>query len=535
MVNKGLKREMTRLDLLMASLGGIIGSGWLFGALFASNVAGPSSIISWVIGGVAVLLIGLVFAELGAMLPEAGGIARYPQYSHGSFTSFIMGWGAWIAYASVPAIEAEAVVQYASHYVPSIYNPATGLIQGPGLVLAAALMLIFFLLNYFGVKLFAKTNTVVTTIKFIMPTLTIITFLIAGVHWSNLTSHGFATGGVSGMLQAVATSGIVFAYLGFRQAIDLAGESKNPQKDLPFAVIGSILIGAVLYVLLELVFVTGVAPAALAQGWSHLTFSAPVAEVATSLNLGWMAVLLYADAVISPAGTGNIYIASTTRVLLALAGNRYFPKALLKVDEKTGIPHIALWVAFILGLIFLLPFPAWQQLVGLVSSATVFTYMIGPVSAAALRRTHPDAKRPYKVGGLGIIAPIAFIVASLIIYWTGWKTDWKLLVALLVGVVLYLLASAIFPKEIERPSARSVKSGTWLVVYLVVMLFMSYAGSARFGAAANGGKGLIHYPLDLIVIIVLSLIFYYWGASSGTHSADTDEALQAIAIEAGDD
>ena len=102
---------MSLLDLTMASLGGIIGSGWLFGSLYAAQIAGPSAIIAWVLGGLAVLLIGLVYAELGGMLPESGSIARYPHYTHGHLTSFIMGWAAWIAYASVPAIEAEAVMQ----------------------------------------------------------------------------------------------------------------------------------------------------------------------------------------------------------------------------------------------------------------------------------------------------------------------------------------------------------------------------------------------------------------------------------------
>lgn len=530
MINKNLKKEMTRLDLTMASLGAIIGSGWLFGSLYAANIAGPSAIFSWVIGGIAVLLIGLVYAELGGMLPEAGGIARYPHYTHGHLTSFIMGWGAWIAYSSVPAIEAEAVVQYASHFSSSLYNATTGVIQAPGLILAAVLMLLFFLLNYYGVRLFAKVNTTVTFVKFIMPALTILIFLFGGMHYSNFTSHGFATGGTAGILQAVATSGVVFAYLGFRQAVDLAGEAKNPQRDVPRAIITAIFIGIVLYVLLQLVFIGGVQPSALSNGWAKLAFSAPFADVAVALNLGWFAVLLYADAVISPAGTGNIYIASTARVLYALGNNRYFPKALTKVDEKTGIPRVALWVAFILGLIFLLPFPAWQSLVGLVSSATVFTYAIGPVSAAALRRTHPDAHRPYKLGGMNIIAPIAFVIATLIIYWTGWTTDWKLLIAELVGVVLYVIFSAVAPNEYERPTAESVRAGIWLVVYLLVMLLMSYIGSKRFGAP----NPTIHYPLDLIVVIIVALVFYYWGVGSAIKSKMTDEALEAIAVQAGD-
>lgn len=539
MVNKGLRREMSRTDLTMASLGAIIGSGWLFGALIASSIAGPSAIISWIIGGIVVMLIGLVYAELGGMLPESGAIARYPQYTHGSLVSFIMGWGAWIAYASVPAIEAEATIEYTGHWIPSLWNSTLGVMTGTGTVVAALLMVGFFVINYYGVRLFARINTSVTYVKFIMPVATIIVFLLfTKLHWGNYSAHGFAPGGTAGILQAVATSGIVFSYLGFRQAVDLAGEAKHPQRDVPRAIITAISIGIVLYVLLQVVFTAGLSPALVtkAGGWTSslsTALSAPFAQVAISLNLAWFSVLLYADAILSPAGTGNIYTASTTRVVYALAHNRYFPKALTKVDEKTGIPRLALVVALILGLIFLAPFPSWAALVGVVSSATVFTYIIGPVSAAVFRRDAPDAPRPYRLGGMKIIAPIAFVMGSLIIYWTGWGTDWKLLTAILLGLVLYFIFSSIMPDQIIRPTAQHIRSGLWLVVYLILMLGMSYFGSARFGSpyTAAGSKvatGLIHYPLDLIIVVVLGIVFYYWAVASGIQTEEGVAALKAV-------
>lgn len=543
MINKGLRKEMSRADLTMASLGAIIGSGWLFGALVAASIAGPSAIISWIIGGIAVMLIGLVYAELGGMLPESGAIARYPQYTHGSLVSFIMGWAAWIAYASVPAIEAEAVVQYTGHWIPVLWNSKVGIMTGEGTIVAALLLVVFFIINYFGVRLFARINTTVTWVKFIMPTATIVIFLLfAKLHWGNYSAHGFAPGGTAGILQAVATSGIIFSYLGFRQAVDLAGEAKHPQRDVPRAVITAIGIGIVLYVLLQVVFTAGLSPAVLAKtgGWTAplgIALTAPFAQVAIALNLGWFSVLLYADAILSPAGTGNIYTASTTRVVYALAHNRYFPRALTKVDEKTGIPRLALIVAVILGLIFLAPFPSWAALVGVVSSATVFTYVIGPVSAAVFRRHAPDAPRPYKLGGMKVIAPIAFVIGSLIIYWTGWTTDWKLLSAILLGLVLYAIFSSIIPKEIERPTAQHVRAGIWLVVYLVFMLGMSYFGSARFGspytaAGAKAPTGFFHYPWDLVIIIVVSLGFYFWGVRSGIQTELGKAALAGVEQEA---
>jgi amino acid transporter len=514
-----LRREMSRLDLVMAGLGAIIGSGWLFGVLYAANDAGPAAVLGWVIGGIAVILIGLVYAELSGMLPEAGGIARYPHFTHGSLVGFIMGWGAFIAYSTVPAIEAEAVVQYSEHYITS-FNNSTFL----RFVVEALLLVLFFAINSYGVKAYAKTNTIVTAIKFIMPTLTILVFLFVASHWSNYSYQppmaskvpgGFAPYGVAGVLKAVALSGIVFSFLGFRQAVDMAGEAKNPQRDVPRAIMTAIGLAIVLYVMLQVVFIAGIAPSALSKGWAALNFTSPFAQVASALGLGWLATLLYADAVISPAGTGNVYLASTARVVYAGAANKYLTKRFLTLTDKGGVPILGLVVTLIFGILALLPFPSWQSLVGVISSATVFTYMIGPVSAAVLRKNHPDAHRPYRQGALEVVGPLAFIVGTLIIYWSGWNIDWKLIVAILVGTLIYGIAAARPSTTLDKVDAASLKSGVWLIVYLLVMLAMTYFGSATFGAPFNKGKGLIHYPLDLVVVVVLSLVFYYWGVASG--------------------
>lgn len=508
-----LRKEMTLLDLIMAGLGAMVGSGWLFGVLYAANDAGPAAVIGWVIGGIAVILIGLVYAELSGMLPEAGGIARYPHFTHGSLVGFIMGWGAFIAYATVPAIEAEAVVQYAEHYIPSLASSSP-----LRFIVEALLLVLFFAINIYGIKSFAKTNTTVTTIKFFMPLVTILVFLFVAGHWGNYTATslgGFAPYGVAGILKAVALSGIVFSMLGFRQAVDLAGEAKNPQKDVPRAIMTAIGLAVFLYILLQVVFISGIPHNALTKGWAGLTFTAPFAQVASALGLGWLATLLYADAIISPAGTGNVYLASCARIVYATANNRYLPKKFQRLGEKSGTPFFGLLITLIAGIIALLPFPSWQSLVGVISSATVFTYMIGPVSATVLRKNHPQAHRPYRLSGLETVAPLAFVVGTLIIYWAGWNVDWKLIVAILAGTLSYIIAASKPETSLDRVDLESLKSGIWLIAYMVVMLGMTYFGSATFGAQFDHGKGLIHYPGDLVVVVIVALIFYFWGVASG--------------------
>ena len=124
--DRRLRRHVGMIGLLFTSVGSIIGSGWLFGALNASKLAGPAVTISWIVGGIMVLFIALVYAELGAMFPVSGGVVRYPQYAFGSFASYTAGWITWLSAAAVAPIEVEAALQYATNYIPWLTHVADG-------------------------------------------------------------------------------------------------------------------------------------------------------------------------------------------------------------------------------------------------------------------------------------------------------------------------------------------------------------------------------------------------------------------------
>jgi len=518
---KGLKRELSLLDMTMLGMGAIIGSGWLYASQRAANLAGPAAVLSWIIGGVAVLFIALVYAEMGAMLPEAGGMVRYPQYSHGSFVGFLMAFACIVAYSTVVAIEAEAVVQYMNAYWPGLYAHST--MTGLGWFMTLVFLVIFFFLNYFSVKLFAKVNTVVTLLKFITPALTVIVlaFFFRG---ANLTYGGsFAPFGVPGILSAVSSGGIVFAFLGFRQAVDMAGEARNPSRNVPLSILIAVLIGILLYVLLQLTFLGALRPDTLAGGYGHLKLSAPFLDVARILGLSWLAVILAGDALLSPAGTGNIYTASTSRVILGQANNGLWWRIFQRVDPRSGVPRPALVLTFLLAVFWTLPFPTWDTLVGVTSGAVVFTYMIGPVSALAFRRIAPGLKRPMTLKGIHPIALIGFIVGTLLIYWNGWSTDVWVVVGDLVGLVLYFGFVFVRGDELKKDLARNVKAGIWLVVFMLFLLAVSYLGSKSFG-----GRNIIPFPLDLAVVIIGAAVFFYWGNASAFKTEDMERifALQ---------
>ena len=207
-------------------------------------------------------------------------------------------------------------------------------------------------------------------------------------------------GGIKALFGALPAAGIIFAYSGFEQCDQLAGEIKNPGRNLPRAIIISILIGTAIYVLLQVAFIGAMPPSELGKGFAGITntsiLDGPFAGLAGLVGLGLLAWILRIDAFVSPTGTGLIYTTGTSRISYGLARNRYYPQIFGKVSSN-GIPWVGLIFAFLIGLLFLLPFPSWHSLVGLITGASVLMYAGAPLSVGAFRGQVPEASRPYRM------------------------------------------------------------------------------------------------------------------------------------------
>src|SRR5579875_3325259 len=441
----GLKRNIGFIGLMWASAGSIIGSGWLYGADKGIIQAGPAAIFSWVIGGAAILVLALVHAELGGLYPVAGGTARFPHLAFGGVAGASFGWFSWLQAVTVSPIEVSAMIGYLSSYVgfaKGWLDPKTGVLTGPGIVAAIVIMLIFVAINFLSVRALANTNSAATWWKIGVPVFAILVLALFSFHGSNFGGgDGFAPEGFKGVLAAMPNAGIIFALLGFEQADQLAGESSNPRRDIPRAVIGSVVIGIVIYLLLQIVFIAAIPGKDMGGSWATIAgrfASGPFALVAIGAGVVWLAVILYIDAVISPGGTGLIYFTATSRVSYGLSKNGYFPR-LFEATTKRGVPWFGLIIAWVVGCICFLPFPSWQSLVGLITSASVLMYAGAPLAFGAFRKRLPNAERPFRLPGGQVLAPIAFIVANWIILWTGWPTDWKLGVCILIGFAIIVV------------------------------------------------------------------------------------------------
>ncbi len=518
-LDRGLKRDIGKVGLLFTGVGSIIGSGWLFGAFNASKLAGPASILSWVLGAILVILVGLNYAELGVMFPVAGGVIRFPHFSFGSFASFTGGWITWVAATATVPIEVMAAIQYASSYLPWLMHDVDGVsvLTAPGIAISVALLLVFSLINILGVKAFTRFNNVLVWWKLVIILVVIVAFVVTvfhTAHFADPTFGGFAPNGYDKVFSALPAAGIVFAYLGFRQGVEFAGETSNPRRNVPFAVIGAILLTAVIYILLQIAFIAAVPDKSLADGWANLKFdndAGPLAAIASLIGMTWLAIVLYADAVVSPADTGLIFSALSTRLSYSQARVGNAPSGLAKLNRQ-GVPWISVIVMFIFASLMFAPFPSWAKLVGFITSGTVLSFGTGPVVLSALRRQLPDQPRPFRLPGGDVLPFLGFLAANMIVYWTGWAINWKLFVAVAVGYVVLAL-HFVFTRDKTRRPPLQLASGAWMILWLVGLALLSFLGhyTGVEGAksdTAGGNLNILGYGVGEAVVVVFSLIVF---------------------------
>jgi amino acid transporter len=505
----GLKRNVGFWGLLWASEGSIIGSGWLFGALVAATVAGPSALIGWVLASLIVILLALVHAELAGMFPVSGGTSRFPHYAFGNLAGMTFGWASYLQAAATAPIEVLAAIQYLSttSWGHGLYLPS-GTLSGSGIVVAVILMACFVVLNLIGIRWLTRANNAITVWKVAIPLLTIAVLLITHLHVSNFSAGGgfFVHGdAVKSILVSLPTGGIVFALLGFEQATQLGGEAKNPGRDLPRAVILSILIGAGIYTLLQLAFIGSLDPKLLAgHTWTQLGAGStdpsvialnagPFYEIAKLAGLAWLAFVLRLDAVVSPFGSGLIYLTTSSRISHALSRNGYVPRQFERTHARTLVPVFGVLFSTAIGLLFLLPFPSWGKLVGIVTSASVLMYASAPLALGALRASKPELARVYRLPAAGLLAPLAFVCATWIMYWSGWQTLTTLMAAMLVGYALVAVSYALR----LNPAATRIewRAALWIAPYFAGMLVISYFGGFG-GGGIIGGIGVFKHVLE---------------------------------------
>lgn len=507
--DRELRRALGLGALVSISIGGIIGSGWLFGVLRAASIAGPASILAWIVGGALSLVLAVSWARMSEVLPRSGATARYVFYSHGSFGGFLVGWIRVLSVVTIPPIEAEAVVT-ALQVVLS--RTGTGLsltrtvsfagapittLDPLGIAIALALLIAFFLLNARGVGLLGEATKYGTVWKLVVPGVTIAA-LLAVARPSNFTvasaggPGGFLPYGWSAVFYAVATSGVMFAYLGFAQVVDYGGEARRPRRDLPVAVLASTAIAATIYILLEVAFLGGVnwSNAGVPVGrwnllagspWGELPLYAAITAVggAAYLALGYV---LLSDAAFSPTQTGWIYLGTGARSIYGLGVEGYLPKGLTALDPVHRVPTRALLASLALGALFLLPLPSWYELVAFISGALVVSYAGAPIALPVFARHAPGRVRGSGGPGPTGIALAGFLVVALVLYWTGFTVLTWLIVTVYAGIAIFVAYAA--PRQLGVPVRTARLGGLGLGVGLGLLAALGPTYASWTGATS---------------------------------------------------
>lgn len=543
---ESLDRQVGLLGLLWASEGSIIGSGWLFGPLGAVGVAGPSAIFGWLIATVVILFLALVHAELGGLFPVTGGTSRFPHYSFGSFAGATFGWFSYIQALAVVPIEVAAVLQYLSSatWAHGFYNSHKGVLSGSGLVIAAILVLVFTVVNLVGISWLARTNTAVTTWKVAFPIFAIIVLLVFKFHGGNFTADGgfWQHHGAFKAIVKTFPTGVIFALLGFEQAVQLGGESANPKRDLPRAVIGSVLIGAVIYVGAQVAFIAALQPSLIlhdktwaAVGSDPSLVTGPFFTLAKLAAVGWLAWLFRFDAVVSPGGTGLIYLTSASRIGFGLSRNGFVPKE-MEDTRVNRVPWVGIIVTAVLGFLMLLPFPSWDDLVIVITSASVMMYAAAPLALGALRKQKPMLERVYTLPAAGFLAPFSFFLANCVIYYSGWQVYTTLMLMLIVGYVIMAISygADLNPNKPEM----DWNAALWIFPYLIGMGIISFFGGFGSGAMVDGlygfkkvwvgGDGKLGIGYDNLVLFVFSFAIYFLAVYLRLPEAKVDQYVAEV-------
>lgn len=512
--------QISLFSAIMLALNSLIGSGWLFGSGSAAKIAGPAAIISWILGAIIIIAISLTYVELGSMFPESGGMSRYAQYSHGPLLGFIAAWANWISLVTLVPMEAVAAVQYMSSWPWSWANWThhfihDGNITFEGLGVVFIFMVVFTLINYWSVKIMTHFTNLISIFKILLPTLTIIVLIASGFHAENFghNIHEFMPYGSRSIFEATSISGIIMSYDAFQTVINMGGEIKNPRKNIVRGVLISMIITAAIYVLLQVTFIGAVEPSTLAKsGWHGIDFTSPFADLAIILGINWLVILLYLDAFVSPFGTGVAFVATASRAMAAMTHTKHLPAWLGRLNQKYMIPRFAMIVNLLLAMLLVSVFRNWNLLATVIAAATLIAYLTGPVTVISLRKIEPDLKRPFKPNYMKFLAPFAFVLTSLAIYWSMWPTTVQVIFVIALGLPVYIY----YEIKYQHSNLKTqLLDAYWLIAYLIFISIISYIGSNGFG-----GINVIAYPWDFVVIIICSLAFYYWGIKSSMKKID---------------
>ncbi|WP_037502990.1 amino acid permease [Solirubrobacter soli] len=430
----GLKRAVGALDLTALGIGAVIGTGIFVVIGEGIGKAGPAVILSFILAGVTCVFSALSYAELSSSIPVSGSAYTYAYATLGELVAWIIGWDLILEYGvSVAAVAVgwggnlNSFLSNAFNYdLPTKISTARedgGILNLPAVFIVLAVM---FLLSR-GVRETAKVNIVMVGIKLLILAFFVVVAFVAAFNADDLKP--FAPHGADGIVSAASI--IFFAYIGFDAVSTGAEEAKHPKRDLPIAIVGSLVICTAIYVLVSVAAVGSLDAATLAKS------DAPLADVLDKgAGISWAASLLAFGALIAITSVMVTVFYGQTRIFFAMARDGLMPRKLAKVNPRTGTP---VYLTLIMGglIAFLAAWAPLNEIVKLVNIGTLFAFFLVNIGVIILRSTHPEMERPFRAPLVPIFPIIGCLLILYLVYKLPGETWIRFVVWLIIGLAVY--------------------------------------------------------------------------------------------------
>ena len=498
-----LQKQIGLWTLVSIGVGGIIGSGIFALPAIMAAIAGPGLILAIIIAGVITTFLALSYAELGAAFPLTGGPFSLPRLAMGDLGGFIMGWGYFIYLFVGTAAIIQIFIVYLGFYVPGLSIGTT--LTPLGTVVGLAAVWLFTLINIYGVK-WGGLYSVITTIGKLLP---LILFAIIGfVIFDPQNFHPVLPFGMPGVTLAVTL--FFWSYTGFEAIVVPSGEVKNPHFTIPWAMILTMFITIVCYLLVAVAFLAMIDWVGLGlkvDDWAGLgKLGFPLANVAlgaTSMKLAWLAIVITVGAIIATGGSGGTWILIQGRMPFAMAEEKLFWSPMKNVN-KYGVPATSLIFTSILTSAILILIPHFTSVALIASITSIIPYAAAVLSVPILRITKKSTPRPFKLAFHKTFTWLAFVFSTWLVYWASWP--WTM-----VGAILLVLGYPLF--LLVRTTNLQMNRNHWIWVYLLGIVAMSILGDPHFvidNFTPWKPMGWIPMPYDHIVLAVFATIIYFW-------------------------
>ena len=444
-----LKRTLTARHLVLLGLGAVIGAGiFVLTGQAAANHAGPAIMLSFVIAGIACALAGLCYAEFAALLPVSGSAYSYSYATLGEFVAWFIGWCLVLEYLFASSTVAVGWSGYLVSFLTSTLGipfPAelagapiawenggfvrtANIFNLPAVVIVAAVSG----LCYVGITQSAFVNGIVVAIKVtvIAAFLGVGIFYVDPANWTPFIPENTGPGqfGMEGVFRAATV--VFFAYIGFDAVSTAAGEAKNPQRDMPIGILGSLALCTVIYIAVCAVL-TGMTP------FTELNTAKPVATALEPYaELAWLKTAVEIGAIAGLSSVILVMLMAQPRIFYTMSRDGLLPKIFGKVHPKHHTPYVGTIIVGIAACLLagLMPLSVLGELVSMGTLVAFATVCLGVL---VLRRTRPELHRPFRVPAATIICPLGFL-ACMFLFSQSFLEHWKLFTAwTFVGMLIY--------------------------------------------------------------------------------------------------